>query len=119
MVDQILWINTLAACTAGLLLVIAPKSVIKLFGLPRTDQALYPRLLGINLLGIAGAILLEGHGYDGLGIKGAAAINLVSGGALIVVLLFGGLIMAKRGRWLLRGIAAGLLTLGGFGLLAG
>lgn len=119
MIDQILWINALAAISVGLLLVVTPKSTLKLCGLPQAAQSLYPRLLGVNLLSVAVAIVLEGNGREGLGIQGMSAINLVAGSALVLLLLFGGLIMAKRGRWLLRAIAAGHLVLGGLGLLAG
>lgn len=117
--EQLLWVNTLIAISAGLLLLVAPKPVAALLGLPRVDQSFYPRLLGITLVAVACALLTEGYGRAGLGIEGMAAINLVSGVALVLVLLFGGLVIAKRGRWLLRGLALTWLVLGGLGLLAG
>ena len=82
------------------------------------DLSFYPRLLGITLLALTGAILVEGYRRDGLGIEGMAAVNLISGSALVLLLLFGGLVIAKRGRWLLRGLAVLWLGLGGLALLA-
>lgn len=118
MADQILWINTLAAVAAGLVLLVVPKSSASLLGLPRTEQSFYPRMLGLTLLAIAGAAATQGYGRAGLGVDGMAAINLISGAGLVVIVLFGGLVLAKRGRWLLRGLALFWLILGGLGLLA-
>ncbi len=118
MAEQILWINTLLAVISGVALVVVPKPIASLLGLPHVDQRFYPRMLGITLLALACAIFTEGYGRNGLGIEGMAVINLVSGGALIVLLLFGGLVLAKRGRWLLRGLALTWLALGGLALIS-
>lgn len=119
MAEQILWVNTLIAVCSGLMLVIIPKPIATLLGLPHVDQRFYPRMLGITLIALAAAIVTEGYGREGLGIEGMAAINLISGGSLMLLLLFGGLTLAKRGRWLLRGLALLWLVLGGLGMIAG
>lgn len=76
--QQLLWIETLLKFSAGLALVLAPGSVIKLLGLPPVPASFWPRLLGSVLIGIAGALFLEGSqpGSSGLGLGGAIIINL-------------------------------------------
>lgn len=113
MADQILWVNMLIALCGAVGLLVAPKSFCSFLGLPRPDLGFYPRLLGLTLLSISGAIAMEGYKRDGLGIEGMAAINLVGGAGLMLLLLFGGLVLAKRGRWLLRGLAVAWLVMGG------
>jgi len=118
MSEQVLWINTIIAVSAALGLLVAPKSFASLLGLPRVEQPFYARMLGVTLGSIACAIVAQGYGRAGLGIEGMALINLLSGGALVLLLLFGGLVLAKRGRWLLRGLATIWICLGALGLMS-
>ncbi|MEO0619331.1 MAG: hypothetical protein AAFZ01_08610 [Pseudomonadota bacterium] len=116
MAEQILWLNTLLAAVGALTLAIAPASLTRILGLPRAGDTFYPRLLAVTLAAIACALVAEGYGHDGLGIDGIATINLIGGGSIAALLLFGGLVMAKRGRWLLRGVSFVMLALGGAAL---
>ncbi len=75
--QQLLWIETLLKFSAGLMLVLAPLATIKLLGLPPASTGFWPRLLGALLIGIAGALFLEGSvpGSRGLGLAGCLVIN--------------------------------------------
>jgi len=75
--QQLLWIETLLKLSVGLALVLAPLSTIKLFGLPPTGSGFWPRLLGSLLIGIAGALFLEGSVPEsrGLGLAGCLIVN--------------------------------------------
>ncbi|MEL7542370.1 MAG: hypothetical protein AAGJ70_01195 [Pseudomonadota bacterium] len=119
MAEQILWLNTLLAAAGAMTLAIAPTSLTRFLGLPRAGDTFYPRLLAVTLAAIAGALVAEGYGHHGLGIDGMAVINLIGGGSIAILLMFGGLAMAKRGRWLLRAVALIMLGLGAAGLLLG
>ncbi|MEL6288074.1 MAG: hypothetical protein AAFQ42_10170 [Pseudomonadota bacterium] len=112
MSDQLLFVNMVLALAGAAALAIAPAGVTRLLGLPRAGDTFYPRMLAVTLIALVAAILAEGYGYEGLGPHGMAAINLVAGAALALLLLLGGLVMAKRGRWLLRFLALAMLALG-------
>lgn len=86
--QQLLWIETLLKLSAGLLLVLAPGGVIRLFGLPRTDTGFWPRLLGAVLVGLGGALFLEGRvaGSHGLSLAGCVIVN-VSAVSIMTTLL--------------------------------
>lgn len=89
----------------GALLIIFPNPVIELLGLPLATLAFYPSMLGSVFLGLALALFLgAGGGRSGLGLAGAAAINLISGLVLAGWLLVGNLILPRQGvlaMWLL------------------
>ena len=74
--------------SAGLLLALAPRSTIKLLGLPRAETGFWPRLLGALLIGLAGALLLEGRspGAQSLGLAGCVIVNF-SGVSMMATLL--------------------------------
>jgi hypothetical protein len=76
-VQQLLWIETLLNFFGGLALAIAPLSTIRLLGLPPAATGFWPRLLGSLLLGISGALFLEGSvpGSRGLGLAGCLIVN--------------------------------------------
>lgn len=106
MSSQLLWIEFVLKLAAGLVLVIAPRSIIKLLGLPAaspTGAAFWPRLTGVLLIGIAGASFLQGwlSRAGGLGLAGSAFINICLAILLLTTLVMtrGG--MAQRGRILL------------------
>jgi hypothetical protein len=81
MTHQLLWIETLLKLAGGLILLFLPITAARTIGLPHGNIGLWPRLVGALLIGIAGALYLEGvklsqlrHG--GLGLGGMALINL-------------------------------------------
>ena len=76
--QQLLWIETLLKLAGGLSLLLAPVTVIRLFGLPASNAALWPRLLGAVLVGLSAATYIEGAwpGSRGLGLAGCIVINL-------------------------------------------
>lgn len=119
MVQQLLWIETLLKCSGGVILTLFPLTAARLFGLPKGESGLWPRLLGAVLLGIAAAAFLEGQGNGprGLGLGALMAINLISAAALLMLLGVGSASATRRGRaalWLLLVI---LLVLAGLEFL--
>ncbi len=86
--QQLLWIETLLKLSAGLPLALAPRSTIRILGLPRTETGFWPRLLGALLIGLAAATFLEGSspGGRGLGLEGCVLVNF-SGASMMVTLL--------------------------------
>ncbi len=100
---QLLWLETLLKLASGLALVLAPLSVIRLFGLPTAASGFWPRVLGAILIGLAGATFIEGawDGSRGLGLAGLIVINLASAAVIAVVIVFGGGAETRRGTLLL------------------
>ena len=85
--QQLLWLETLLKLVPGLLLALAPLTTLRILGLPRPDTGFWPRLTGALLVGIAGALVIEGtHSGHGLGLAGAIVINL-SGASVLATLL--------------------------------
>ena len=115
MVDQLLWINALICLVFGATLVVAPKPLIALIGLPRAEQTFYPRLLGALLFGMGLAVIVEGadRQSSGLGLGGLAAINLTVAAVILVLIMFGRLALPMRGRLGLKLFAAMLVLLAG------
>jgi hypothetical protein len=114
--QQLLWIETLLKGSAGLLLTLAPNGTIRLLGLSPAAHAFWPRLLGILLLGIAGAIFLEGShpGSHGLGLAGCLIVNFSAVLMLTAVLVFEAGPVSARGRvvmWALVVVLAWLCAL--------
>jgi len=99
-VQQLLWIETLLKLSAGLLLVLAPMSVIKLLGLPRTETGFWPRLLGSVLIGLAGALFVEGRapGSQGLGLTGCVIVNFSAVSMMVGLLALEAGLPSARGR---------------------
>lgn len=89
----------------GLLLVVFPSEIFELIGLPVTDHAFYPSILGAVLIGIAIALVIELNrkptGIVGLGLGGAIAINLCGAFVLGFWLLNGKLAIALSGHIIL------------------
>ena len=98
--------------SAGLALLIAPKTLARALGLPPADEPFWARLLGATLVGLGVASALGSHYLpgQGIGLYGNATINLVVAACLGGLLILGQAAPSKRGRCLLW-IAAGLLTL--------
>jgi hypothetical protein len=98
--QQLLWIETLLKLAAGIALVLVPMSAIKVLGLPPAGSAFWPRLLGAVLLGLAGALYLEGStpGASGLGLGGCLIVNFAAVTMLTVLMVFNGGPQSSRGR---------------------
>jgi hypothetical protein len=105
----------------GLLLLIFPDRIVQLLGVPPSDPAFYPKILGAVLIGIGLALFIDiTIPGGGLGLWGAIAINICGGSILGALLLFGGLSLAVRGYiflWLLVGILVGISFLEGWTML--
>lgn len=112
MVQQLLWLEVLANLGVGLVLLIAPRTVAKLLGLPPAGEPFWPRVLASVLIGIATAAAIELHLQPGkaLGLTGIVAINLTVAVVLGGLLILGKGSPTKRGRISI-GMAAALLTL--------
>lgn len=103
----------------GVLLIIFPKTLVSVLGIPNSDSAFYPSILGAVLFGIGIALLLERfRGSDGLGLFGAISINLSGGVVLAVWLLSGRLALPLRGLVILWALVLILVGISGFELLA-
>jgi len=112
--DQLLWLDVLVKAVGGVLLLVIPRVTIAALGLPRSDQAFYPRLLGVLLLAIALAIFADAADWtgDGLGASGAALINIAGGVLIYTLVLVPRPFLSTRGRILLWATGGLLLLLG-------
>ena len=120
MTDQLLWIEALIKFASGAILLVAPMTSLKLFGLPGRDTALWPRLLGASLAGMALAQLAEGGiaGSGGLGLAGTAVINITCAASLAVLLITNQASPTRRGRMLLWCVVGLLIFLSGLEISA-
>ncbi len=111
--QQLLWIETLLKLSAGLLLILAPRTTIKIFGLTPAESGFWPRLLGAVLIGIAGAIYLEGGwpGSGGLGLGGCVIVNLSAVSMMLSLLVLEAGPPSARGRGAMWGIVILLVGL--------
>lgn len=115
MASQLLLIEIFLKAVAGSLLLLFPRTLARLLGLAPATETFWPRLLGVTLIGLAGATLIQIRSAPGagLGLGGHVALNLVTALALIALLILGRGAPAWRGRLIL-GLSALLLT--GLGL---
>ncbi|MBT3337657.1 MAG: hypothetical protein HN855_15030 [Anaerolineae bacterium] len=99
-----------------LLLIPFPNQLPELLGVPKVQEVFYPTIMGAVFIGIAVALVVEAyrsvpHGFVGLGLGGAIAINLSGGAALVGWLVFGKLEIALHGKFFLWGIAIILMLI--------
>ena len=101
------FINFILASLLG----IFPKEVIRFLGLPVVSNPFYASILGGVFFGIGIALLISrsanNKSSDGLGLRGAMAINLSGGFVLALWLLFGSLNVPIHGKiimWALVGV---------------
>ena len=82
----------------GILLLVFPRSLVEVLGIPDAVSAFYPSVLGAVLFGIGIALLVARFrpALGGLGLGGAIAINVSGGLVLAVWLLAGGLALPTR-----------------------
>jgi hypothetical protein len=114
--EVLLAIDGVVNLVLGLCLLLFPAGIQTLFGLPSTDTFFYASILGVVILGIGIALLLELRGYErgirGLGLGGALVINFIGAGALVVWLLFGHFNIPLRGHLILWTVAVVVLGIG-------
>ena len=99
--SALLTIDSIINLGLGVLLVLFPRDVVTLLGIPAAAPAFYPSILGAVLFGIGIALWFE-RGQPrgrtrGLGLQGAIAINLCGGVVLAGWLAFGDLGLPVRG----------------------
>ena len=113
MAQQLLWIETLLKFSGGLVLLLVPLTAARVLGLPKPASALWPRLLGAVLIGLAAATFLEGQGGAprGIGLGALFAINLSASIPLLILLGTGRAASTRRGRLTLWTLLVALLTL--------
>lgn len=111
--QQLLWLETLLKATGGVLLLLAPLTTLRAFGLPSTATGFWPRVVGALLIGMAAAIYIEGAwpGSQGLGLAGLVAINLTGAGVIALAALMGRAAPTRRGTFTLWVLVALLLSL--------
>ena len=99
---SILLIDAIINFFLAFLLGIFPKAVISFLGLPVVSNPFYASILGGVFFGIGIALLIsrsaKNSSPDGLGLRGALAINLSGGFVLALWLLFGSLDVPIHGK---------------------
>ena len=110
---DLLLIEMLLKAVVGSLLLLLPRSLARLLGLPPVAETFWPRMLGATLAGLAIATLLENQfaARNGLGLAGHVALNLVASLAIVALLILGRAAPTLRGRILLAFTAAALVLL--------
>jgi hypothetical protein len=99
---SILLIDAVVNFILAFLLGIFPKDVISFLGLPMVSNPFYASILGGVFFGIGIALLIgrsaKIKNSDGLGLRGAIAINLSGGLVLALWLMFGSLDVPLHGK---------------------
>lgn len=99
---RVLLIDALINFILAFLLGIFPKEIISFLGLPVVSNPFYASILGGVFFGIGIALLIsrsaKNKNPDGLGLRGAMAINLSGGFVLALWLLFGSLDVPMHGK---------------------
>lgn len=110
--QQLLYIETILKLSGGLVLLLTPLAACSVFGLPKPQSGLWPRLLGAVLIGMAGATYIEGATTaDGLGMAGLVIINMVAFAVILTLLVLGAAGTSRRARAILALLALALLSL--------
>jgi len=112
---SVLLIDAIINFILAFLLGIFPKDFIGFLGLPVVSNPFYASILGSVFFGIGIALMIsrseKNRNSDGLGLRGAIAINLSGGFVLALWLLFGTLDVPTHGKiimWALVVILFGL-----------
>ena len=99
---SILLVDAVINFVLAFLLGIFPEDVISFLGLPVVSNPFYASILGGVFFGIGIALLLNRsakyRSSDGLGLRGAIAINLSGGAVLALWLIFGSLDVPIHGK---------------------
>ena len=108
----LLTIDAVISFLLGVLLLVFPKTLVSILGIPNSESSFYPSIFGSILFGIGVALLIERfRRSEGLGLLGAISIDLSGGIALAIWLLFGHLELPLRGYiilWILVFILVGI-----------
>jgi hypothetical protein len=108
----VLVVDAVINVVLGVLLIVFPRPLADALGLPTSQSAFYPSILGGVLLGIGIAMTIQitrSERADGLGLRGAVAINLCGGFVLAAWLTLGVLELPIRGRVFLWSLVAVLM----------
>jgi len=104
-VQQLLWLETLLKLAPGVVLLLFPLTTLRVLGLPRPDTGFWPRLCGALLVGMAGALFLEGTARGhGIGMAGIIMVNLTGAATLAALLVLDAGPASGRGKlavWLI------------------
>ncbi len=116
--DLLLLTDALVNLVIGAMLATFPAPLIAALSLPASQSTFYPRLLGMVLIGIGIALLLNAlpTGLSGLGLAGAIAINLSAAAMLVLMLLTGLGKIPRNGKrllWIVALVLIGLSALEG------
>jgi hypothetical protein len=100
----------------GILLLAYSHDLAEFFGVPKSESAFYPNILGAVFIGITLALIIEAYrpkltAGDGLGLIGAISINLCGGIVLLIWLIWGNLDLPVHGMVILWIIAIFLLVI--------
>ena len=113
----ILLIDAIINLALGVLLIFFPSFLVAALGVPKSECAFYPSILGAVLFGIGIALLVERSSGGGLGLAGAVSINLCGGIVLGLWLVLGDLQLPFRGFALLWGLVVILVGVSAFEIL--
>ena len=120
--SRLLLVDAAINLALGALLVVFPRRIVELLGVPAAAGRFYPSILGAVLVGVGLALLIECFRRPtapaGLGLAGAIAINLAASAVLAVWLVFGGLELPWRGHAVLWGVVVVVTSLSLFELRA-
>lgn len=117
---SILLIDAMINFALAFLLGIFPKGIISFLGLPMVSNPFYASILGGVFFGIGIALLIsrsvKNKISDGLGLRGAMAINLSGGVVLALWLLFGSLDVPAHGKIIMWALVVILFVISTFEL---
>lgn len=118
MVQDLLLAEIVLKGVSGALLLLFPRSLARVLGLPPVGETFWPRLLGALLASLAVATLLEVHlaSKSGMGLAGHVAVNLTGVLALTGLLIMGRAGTTRRGRAVIVLTITGLIVLALFEL---
>ena len=112
---SILLIDAIINFILAFLLGIFPKDIISFLGLPMVSNPFYASILGGVFFGIGIALLIsrsaKNRNSDGLGLRGALAINISGGFVLALWLLFGALDVPAHGKIIMWALVVILIVL--------
>lgn len=99
--QQILWFEIILKSVTGLTLLLMPLTAARAVGLDHPGSAVWPRLLGALLVGIALGVLITlllPNARGGIGPAGLIPINLMGAALLIAPMVMGTAAPTRRGR---------------------
>lgn len=119
--SPILTVDAAVNLGLGVLLMLFPRDLLSILGVPVPSSSFYPSILGVVLAGIGLALLLQrfpgSSRLTGLGIEGAIAINMCGAGMLVAWLIHGKLDIPSHGYAFLWAVVLVVLSVGGLEIL--